>query len=441
MDMIGDIVERTDSGPVTAPGPSAAASAADGPKKAAKMSAWRNRQVSRKNGAGSAGASVSQGAGGGLANSKIAAALSGDVRRRPASGGAAAEKKPRQFQQAEQVPEQMPEFSESERIHIENLERLAQMTEQEIEAEREQILGNMDVNVLRGLLRRAEMREAGDGNEFGGVMDAGDVDAALNPSAVRAQPQKTATKTKTQPPKEPSKSFSIADVGVEGLVDGSERYPSFEDLQKAEAAMDEAEREKLGASNVHFPVDPAQATPSDALLDPQDPQFFDKLHAKYYPTLAAEPDKMAWMQPVPEDDTAAQEGLLPSELRFDFKGQLVSPRVGGSIPTHAGLHHHGDAPSLAGYTVLELAHLARSSHSGQRSMAIQTLGRVLFRLGKGAFGPDISAGVYGLVDRARVLETLQEASDEAATRSLSVRAYAVEALWLWKQSGGYRPAI
>lgn len=444
MDMISDIVERTDTGPVSAPQAPSAPSGAPPRPKSSKLSAWRDRQATRKRQQSvpqpSSGPSSSSN---NLQNSKIANALS---QARPAS-------KP-----GFKGEEQAPEFSEAERIHIENLERLSHMTEQEIEQERETILGSMDVGVLQGLLRRAEMREGGEGNEFG-AMDETQVAAALNPGAPPVQPKKTVAfkepdqalekvqdqapkKVQEQAPKKDLSTFSIADVGVDGLVDGSERYPSFEQLQKLEAELDEAEREKLGASNVHFQR-PANTTNTDD-LDPADPDFFTKLHDKYYPSLDAEPAKLAWMQPLPDtNDEENLEGLLPSELRFDFQGHLVSPRLSAGIPVHAGLHHHGDSPAAAGYTVLELAHLARSAHSGQRAMAIQTLGRVLFRLGsaRNEYGREISAGLRGLVDEARVVQSLEEAADEQRTRSVTVRAYAVEALWLWRQSGGVRQAV
>ncbi|GEQ67363.1 hypothetical protein JCM33374_g1027 [Metschnikowia sp. JCM 33374] len=44
--------------------------------------------------------------------------------------------------------------------------------------------------------------------------------------------------------------------------------------------------------------------------------------------------------------------------------------------------------------------------------------------------------MWDLVDSLRVVESLTEASDEKKTRNLSVRSYAIEALWLWKQGGG-----
>jgi hypothetical protein len=107
---------------------------------------------------------------------------------------------------------------------------------------------------------------------------------------------------------------------------------------------------------------------------------------------------------------------------------------------------------------------------GQRCIAIQTLGRILHKLGKGKYNivpefvpdedeDDNEAGMaqevqqpdeealkqaatkfdqmfWGVIDELRIIETLEECADEALTRNMSVRNYAIEALWLWKQGGG-----
>ncbi|CEL94125.1 unnamed protein product [Vitrella brassicaformis CCMP3155] len=85
---------------------------------------------------------------------------------------------------------------------------------------------------------------------------------------------------------------------------------------------------------------------------------------------------------------AATAVLKLHHLRFDFKGQLCTDlrrtddgqhRDESSDPLfyYRGLHHHGEDPSLPGYTLNELLHLARSAASSQRRVALQTLAAVL----------------------------------------------------------------
>ena len=63
-------------------------------------------------------------------------------------------------------------------------------------------------------------------------------------------------------------------------------------------------------------------------------------------------------------------------LRFDFDGQLIPPSQ-KTVSSFEGLHHHGDDPTEAGYTIPELLRLSRSAFSGQRTLALQTLTAIL----------------------------------------------------------------
>jgi RNA polymerase II-associated protein 1 len=119
------------------------------------------------------------------------------------------------------------------------------------------------------------------------------------------------------------------------------------------------------------------------------------------------------------------------------------------IPVTAGLHHHGVAPEAAGYTIPELGMLARSAVPAQRCVAFQTLGRILYRLGRGEWGSglvgkedteedgaDMASLLWECVQETRVLDSLTEAamvSDGVGHRGSKV--YATEALWLFEKSG------
>jgi hypothetical protein len=203
--------------------------------------------------------------------------------------------------------------------------------------------------------------------------------------------------------------------------------------------------------NTHFPRPPAVPD-----LDPSDPDFLESLHKKYFPNLPADPSKLAWMAPIPTPDSAAdrespyypgQDSLPVSALRFDFTGALLSPRVSREIPVTAGLHHHGEAPEAAGYTIPELAGLSRSSYVPHRCIAFMTLGRLLYRLGRGDWGEgvggrdgeedDLAFALWRLIKGGKVVETLEEtAALPDGEGHLSCKAYAVEALWLL-QTGGW----
>lgn len=123
-----------------------------------------------------------------------------------------------------------------------------------------------------------------------------------------------------------------------------------------------------------------------------------------------------------------------------------------------GLHHHSNNPHQAGYTLNELVHLSRSVVPGQRCLSIQMLGRILHKLGLHKYSilpiddtntedayfnenlkelvTNFEILMWNLIEQLRIIESITEAADETKTRNMSVRNYAIEALWLWKQGGG-----
>lgn len=202
------------------------------------------------------------------------------------------------------------------------------------------------------------------------------------------------------------------------------------------------------SKSVHWP----QPTQPD--LDPTSATFLDDLHEKYFPNLSHDPSKLDWMKPSPDTESTydpSATSIAPKDLRFDFNGTLIPPSKAASIPTNLGLHNHGDAPDAAGYTIPELARLARSAFPAQRCIAIQTLGRILYRLGKGEFGDEnevdvveprsvgeravMAGGLWDAIAEGRVLETLQEEAGRAQGHQTSI-ALAKEAVWNWRKGGG-----
>lgn len=306
------------------------------------------------------------------------------------------------------------ELSEDERIHLENIRKLQAMTPDQIAQEREEIFKTMNPDILQSLLRRAELKEK---EQF----ESGN--SSAKPNAKGGTNGNTSNTPKLVPPKTQNQGQPImgASAPSKGTITDWDPEPSTginENVYfEREFPVDDPRVEITGdPSTVHFPSAPDQMR-------------------EYFPDLPMETDKLAWMQPVSEAEENEYSSQLvsvaPSELRFDFQGNLITPNISRKIPTTYGLHHHGDAPSAAGYTIPELAHLCRSSYNAQRSMAIQTVGRILHKLRRKVYAKssDLQEGLEQLVKQTRVMETLIECADEN-TRSLTVRSLATEALWL-----------
>ncbi|XP_078063268.1 RNA polymerase II-associated protein 1-like, partial [Mustelus asterias] len=84
-------------------------------------------------------------------------------------------------------------------------------------------------------------------------------------------------------------------------------------------------------------------------------------------------EKLEWMKDLPKP--RRQKTNKEMQARFSFHGDLIPPDV--DLPTHLGLHHHGEQQEQAGYSLQELFHLARSQIIQQRTLALQMLARIV----------------------------------------------------------------
>lgn len=238
----------------------------------------------------------------------------------------------------------------------------------------------------------------------------------------------------------------------------------------------------------HFPT-PKKAMPT---LDPSSNTFLSDLKTHYFPEITHDPSSLSWLQPPssseedPESTSAYHPAsnaisLAPSAIRFSLRGTILAPETSLSLPTSLGLHHHGDDPQAAGYTIPELAILSRSTFPAQRCIAWQVLGRILYRLGRGEFGErggQLSEGLWFCIEKEGVVAGMLTEADgvsgsssnlgkiktekkdgnqdkegedknkdgengdsEAPVasglgRHASATAWAVEGVWLWQKGGG-----
>lgn len=314
-------------------------------------------------------------------------------------------------------------------IDQENKQRLAQMSDDEIEEARKEIMGGLSSSLIQRMLNKANIDEGR--NDSRGEMHPYQDEASL-PSQISL---KKVTFEEPEAEQDPIP-MTISARPNPPLSSDPDAPPLHlpPDLQSPSQTP-------LPPPNMHFPQPPK---PPD--LDPSDPNFLSALHSNYFPSLPSDPSTMAWMTPIdPKAEkesvySATQESFTPSSLRFDFRGHLLPPRLSAQISQTKGLHHHAHAPSSAGYTIPELAHLARSAYAAQRCIAYQTLGRILYRLGRGDFGregEDLCEGLWELMDQGRVVEGMVAAAakgEEGGNRSVWVTA--TEASWLWRKGGG-----
>ncbi|KAL5337530.1 RPAP1-like protein [Aspergillus crustosus] len=342
-------------------------------------------------------------------------------------------------------------------IQEQNRQQLAAMSDTQIQHERDELISSLDPSLLERFLRRARI----DDDENGPSSNAPEKDDD-QPRAYAPKPGPTPAPVSLK-----SKAFPYSRDEVPPSIIPEDLHPA-------------ANLPHVGS--VHFPTPPPRATPMPT-LDPSSPDFLSNLQSHYFPNISHEPSTLSWLQPPssePDEPGAppssayhpgsSAEAVHPASLRFSLVGTVLSPSTSLSLPTTLGLHHHGNDPQAAGYTIPELAILSRSTFPAQRCIAWQVLGRILFRLGKGQFGERGSTLVEGLwfvIEREGVVVgMLEEAGSSTSSPSCSSRraakdpssaegdeedsldgntssvrrhasasAWAVEGVWLWQMSG------
>lgn len=298
------------------------------------------------------------------------------------------------------------EEAQKAEIDKENNERLARMSPEDIEQERSELLSGLNPSLIARLLKRANIDEDDASNQ-------GDVKSAKDTASQEKQ--------------------------ISGLQDGPHLQSSKADHQHEFTPSTETNEPLTPPSaSVHFPP-PPQAPK----LDPASSTFLSDLQTHYFPNTPHDPSSLSWLQPPTSEESAASvynpanDNLPISQLRYNFRGELLSPTTSLAIPVTEGLHHHGEAPDSAGYTIPELSILSRSALPAQRCVAWQVLGRILYRLGQGMYGEkgtELADGIWEVVEGEKVVAGMIREADRGT--HASARTWATEGVWLWRKGGG-----
>ncbi|ORZ26489.1 RPAP1-like protein [Lobosporangium transversale] len=88
--------------------------------------------------------------------------------------------------------------------------------------------------------------------------------------------------------------------------------------------------------------------------------------------------------PGPQPYTVSESDPPAAHFRFNFSGRIVNEE---DVPVHLGLHHHGMDPAKAGYTLSELLHLIRSTVPSQRILPLNVVAKVIDNCKDANFAP------------------------------------------------------
>lgn len=384
------------------------------------------------------------------------------------------------------LPNTPPTIQDDKRaIGEENRRHLASMSEAQIQREREELMESMDPALLERFLRRARI----DDDE-----KAGSETPTATPTSTPAPATTSAVEESMTPKPQKSVSFDIPPPGQKPTPSTSHKPSPPKSSANDDRPPLHPPNDLLPASEkpptldpsvietFHFPR-PKQPMP---VLDPSSPDFLTDLQSHYFPEMTTDPAALSWLRPPssdPEDPDSISPyhpassaiSMAPSEIRFSLRGTILGPSTSLALPTTLGLHHHGNDPQAAGYTIPELAILSRSTFAAQRCIAWQVLGRILFRLGKGEFGErggQLSEGLWFVIEKEGVVggmlaeaegvsgqdrvrgktEEKNENEEKNAKegnqdrpvlpvasgigRHASAAAWAMEGVWLWQKGGG-----
>uniref|UniRef100_A0A8B9S622 RNA polymerase II associated protein 1 n=1 Tax=Apteryx owenii TaxID=8824 RepID=A0A8B9S622_APTOW len=255
---------------------------------------------------------------------------------------------------------------EVQAIHKENLEKLQSMSQEEILQEQERLLAQLDSSLVAFLKSRR------DGNEG----------------------QKKELKKKQDRPEESLETVPVSQHGVGAS-------PSMQGSDMEESVMKE-ENMKVEITD-SLPVKPKK----------------EWIHMDN-----VEFEKLEWMKDLsPPRQKKTRKGM---QARFSLKGELIP--ADADLPTHLGLHHHGEEAERAGYSLQELFHLSRSQVIQQRTLALQVLGRIVQKSRAGEFASSLKGSVLRLLLDAGFLFLLRFSLDDAVDNVMAASVAALRAL-------------
>ncbi|KAL6105600.1 rpap1 [Pungitius sinensis] len=264
--------------------------------------------------------------------------------------------------------------AESTRIHKENQAKLQAMSQSEILLEQKKLLSQLDPKLVDFVRSR------------------------------KAQSVPSSASSSKQPQGENSK---------HNPLENRNRQPVSSDAALLFKTPPEVEMEQEDEEEEDLP--PPAVTEKDLLLKPRKEWVnMDKL----------EPEKLEWMRDLPAPRKKGTDKAM--QARFDFAGTLIPPTE--DLPTHLGLHHHGEEPERAGYSLQELFMLSRSQLIRQRSLALGTLANILSKARAGEYRSVLKGSVVSTVLDAGLLFLLRFALDDSVEAVMSAAVHALKAL-------------
>lgn len=128
---------------------------------------------------------------------------------------------------------------------------------------------------------------------------------------------------------------------------------------------------------------------------------------------ALELEKLKWMEDIPKENKDEPAPDEPYNARFNFDGVLLAYKD-ESVPIERGLHHHGEEPERPGYSLQELLQLSRSSAQQQRCTALTTLANIMEKSRQGWYDKALQPAPLTALSQRNLLLLLRFSLDDTS---------------------------
>ncbi|XP_011643526.2 RNA polymerase II-associated protein 1-like [Pogonomyrmex barbatus] len=139
-----------------------------------------------------------------------------------------------------------------------------------------------------------------------------------------------------------------------------------------------------------------------------------------------EPEKLEWMEDLPENKEDESVPNKEYNARFDFKGLLL-PYKDESLTVDKGLYHHGEEPERPGYSLQELLQLSRSSTQQQRCTALITLANIMEKTRSGCYDKVLQPAPLIALSQKNILLLLRFSLDDSSVAVVTATLQALRA--------------
>ncbi|KAK7689958.1 hypothetical protein QCA50_006598 [Cerrena zonata] len=342
--------------------------------------------------------------------------------------------------------DQSPADDWRHQVEEENMRRVENMSPEELEQERKEILDRFGSN-LGDILKKAraarETKEVGDSSrkpiEVITTLGSSEHGKIHQPSPLKT-PRKSALVSRPSSPlsasstRPPSRQLRFADLTPQDVhvYESAPPSPKRKPLALPPPTDNDGPTISLGEFRDHFKL-PAVTSPQHTRTEQNaktdevstEEGTPEDIRRRFFPAANANDPSLAWMKG--SESSQPEAGPSNPSLRFDLTGTPIPLSLTSTLPTHLGLHHHAEG-THAGYTLDDLFLLSRSTVPGQRASMLDVLRRIAKRLGDGVKHP--SKGIPELVGQEEGLrKRILAAGVEAMAERGSLGAQAVAAIW------------